>query len=159
MEDKKTDKIEYKEYVMFFEAFEKVRKEFFPRWRKNGEWGSQPLDDRDRLGTCVDEKWEGEFRGLSQKFIGVEREAIQEGDPDKIDAMIIHEICHAVLGIEKDHGVAWLNRMSYALRKAKKHGRERLCTLLFEDIHRWVREYASKKELENGTEARDHDQS
>ncbi|MBN2381432.1 hypothetical protein JXQ70_00985 [bacterium] len=81
-------------------AFEYVRKTYFPRWDKGGEWSVQ-LDPGLRLeGECI----------IKEKKIKV-----QSVSNNKIELyhLLIHEICHtSALG----HKKKWLNRM---LKKAE----------------------------------------
>lgn len=56
----------------------------------------------------------------------------QQTDPDELDRLLIHEICHAIA--KGGHGKAWRARMGAAARKATELGRNRLAQLLQQEI-------------------------
>lgn len=105
------------------EAFEYVRKTFFPRWDKAGQWKVQEKPDLPSHGKCDSEK-----KTINLQYISE--------DQDRLEGLLIHEICHAVT-IE-GHSKKWLDRMKAAATKAREVGHKELSKALFEEVEEYI---------------------
>ena len=102
-----------------------IRREFFPRWDRRGEWKCRVVADvNGSQGYCFSEH---KVIKLCRHLIGGDREGVQ--------LLLIHEICHAVTPL--GHGAKWLARMATAAKRAKAIGMKSLATRLRDE----AREY------------------
>jgi hypothetical protein len=98
------------------EAFQFVRRHFFPEWDKTGEWKTQNrgIEDCDTYeligGLCLKDR----------KTILVFR---IPDDEDDLKMLLIHEICHV---FAEWHGKKWLDKMLRAAKKASDLGMDSL---------------------------------
>ena len=104
----------------FREAFDLVRRVFFPRWDRKRLWRLRIVRNLDdSLGNC----------DFTHRIIKAASVPI---DDDELAALLIHEIAHAATA--SYHAKRWLIRMEKAAQQAKKIGRSRLATLIRQEI-------------------------
>src|SRR5262249_46996395 len=101
--------------------FKRVARDYFPRWHAWPRWRITTHPRRSSQGFCDDVRKVIEIR-------------VARDDADEFDAVMIHEICHAVTS--GDHGKAWQHRMLQAADRAEKLGRPRLAKLLRDQIEK-----------------------
>src|ERR1700730_1313962 len=96
------------------QAWAVVKRDYFPRWDPTGEW-------RLSFRLPSQARWAALLHGLCD----MERRLIFIGafpaDEDARDALLIHEICHAVA--TGFHGKPWQRRMEKAAARARALGR------------------------------------
>ena len=112
--------------------FEYVRKTFFPRWDRKGEWKIEfsegPSDDHDFIA----------WSNLSTKTIIIFRSKCPVGD--HLRAVLIHEICHAITSRASQplgHGEHWCNRMQDAAEIASRLRLIGVAKEISRDIYHW----------------------
>lgn len=103
------------------DAFDYVRKIFFPQWRRGVEWTVKVDANLAYYGRCDD----------GSKTILVQ--AVPEND-DKLHLILIHEICHAITG--EPHTKKWRNRLRQAGDTAKEIGRQQLANMIYREVER-----------------------
>ena len=104
----------------FQEAFDHVRRVFFPRWDRKRLWRLRIVRNLDdSVGTC----------DFTHRII---KAASVPVDDDELAALLIHEIAHAATA--SYHAKRWLTRMEKAAQLAKTLGRSRLATLIRQEI-------------------------
>ena len=91
------------------QAYEFIRKEFFPRWDKKKEWSIRLRRDLPSLGLC----------SLEQKRIEIQSKRPVEMP---LSLFFIHEISHAVTNAA--HTKEWMARMMRAAEKADQIDKE-----------------------------------
>lgn len=96
-----------------------IRRDYFPKWDRQGEWRMRLSSVGAEHGRCYPEK----------KLITIAR--VLDGK-DERDALMIHEICHAVTS--GSHGEPWLRRMEKAVSHAQTLGRDQLAELLQKQV-------------------------
>lgn len=99
-----------------------IRKTFFPRWDKEGQWIVKESENLPSQGLC----------DLKKKAIFLQY--LPEKDNDLYE-ILIHEICHAVT--DGGHGRKWLTRMLKASDIAKEIGYEQLSKLVHEQVEQY----------------------
>jgi hypothetical protein len=85
-------------------SFEQIKREFFPKWDRLGEWKIEWASENDMHGSqgkCCSEK-----KVILVSYLSYE--------------LIIHEICHAIAG--PHHGKTWANRFLKAANHAGRIG-------------------------------------
>lgn len=100
------------------QRFNSVKKLFFPQWDRAGCW---KVSSRNNLshGFCDRER----------KLICINYEL---SDDDSNDALMIHEICHAIAS--PGHGSTWKKRMERAAAKAVSINRPLLAETIRNDV-------------------------
>jgi len=93
---------------------------FFPRWHKHRQWRFTTNSRRTTDGYC-----DSEHRVITIPKSGV-RDAVDR------DAVVIHEICHAVTS--GGHGKRWINRMKKAAMRAESLAKHSLSSRLLKEI-------------------------
>jgi len=131
------------------EKYPYIRRVFFPRWDRKGEWRIKLCD---RIGMNGPGRTDGLCEHKS-KTIFVSR----EHDPKELDLVLIHEIAHAVT--RGGHGERWVARMEKAARRAEQIGRSELAeairrevaapTLTEDDVYDEVREFVDSHPKES----------
>jgi hypothetical protein len=96
-----------------------VRRDYFPRWDRAGEWRLTLGTPGRCQGRCDDER--------RRVRIGARHD-----DPAERDALLIHEICHAVA--DPGHAGKWLRRMRRAAEHAEALGNRRLAEVLLAEV-------------------------
>lgn len=99
--------------------FDRIKRLFFPRWDREGLWRVTTNASRQVHGRCDPERKRIEIILLNT-------------DPDKHDALIIHELCHAVTN--GGHEKTWQARMEAAAKRADRIERPKLAKLLRGEI-------------------------
>jgi len=99
--------------------FQVVKRLFFPRWDRADLWRVSTRSKRKVHGRCDTER----------RVIEI---VMQHTDPDEMDRLLIHEICHAVAA--GGHRTVWQRRMEAAAKRADQLGRSRLAELLRQEI-------------------------
>src|SRR5580700_6595928 len=99
--------------------FREIKQQFFPRWDRNNLWRVSTRSRRRVHGRCDPER----------RVIEI---VARHSDPDEMDRLMIHEICHAVA--DMGHGKVWQDRIENAAKTADDLGRHRLAELLREEI-------------------------
>ena len=105
--------------TMLHRRFSAVKRDFFPRWDRENQWRVSARSKRRVDGHCDVERRVIEIVALLD-------------DPDEMDTLIIHEICHAVAS--EGHGMKWQRRMERAARRAEEIGRLRLAELVRKEV-------------------------
>lgn len=100
-------------------AFEYIRKTYFPRWDKKGQWTVSYKGDLPSTGSC----------DIKNKAIFLDTAPAKD---DKLHFLLIHEICHAVT--TQSHGKKWKSRMLKASAKAKELGHKEISKMLHENV-------------------------
>lgn len=96
-------------------CWQDIRREVFPKWDQQGEWWMRLSSVGAEHGRCYPDK----------KLITI---AWVLDGKDERDALMIHEICHAVTS--GSHGEPWLRRMEKAAAHAQALDRRQLAELL-----------------------------
>ncbi len=108
------------------QEFDRVRREFFPRWDTKREWRVRTVSDPCYSdGRCRDDT----------KTIEVNsgrRATRADGGRMSLTALLIHEIAHAVTPL--GHGKRWQARMLSAAERAERLGRKDLADELRADV-------------------------
>lgn len=99
--------------------FHSVKSVFFPRWDRDDRWRVTTSSKRNVDGYCDSKR----------RVIEIVRTSSDH--PDKLDLLLIHEICHA---FSSGHGKMWQDRMSKAIKRAHEVGRHELAQLLQDEI-------------------------
>ena len=107
--------------IKLMDAFQFVRKTFFPRWDRNYQWRIYLDSDLPSLGRCNVQGKEMFLRGLQK-------------DEDELHFLIIHEICHVAAKGALGHNKNWYSRMEKAAEKAKDLGYEKLAEKIYADV-------------------------
>lgn len=108
------------------EVFNHVRRTYFPRWRNGGNWSIKlgEVPGRPNLrGRC----------DLETRIIWM---TAQWRDDEIVEAVVIHEIVHAVVG--PGHGIRFQRRMLKAAVLAEERGNAALAAALREDAEGWA---------------------
>jgi hypothetical protein len=92
---------------------------FFPTWEAERKWRCTTQTRRTNHGYC----------DMDRRIIEIGNVS---ADDDNLDALLIHEICHATASV--GHAKKWQHRMSRAAAKARKVGRNTLANLLDEQV-------------------------
>ncbi len=103
-------------------AFEYIRKTYFPRWDKKGQWTISYKDNLPSTGWC----------DIKNKAIFLDSPPAKD---DKLHFLLIHEICHAVT--PGSHGRKWKSRMLKASEKAKEIGHKEISKMLYENVEQY----------------------
>ena len=104
----------------FQEAFDLVRRVFFPRWDRKRLWRARIESNlKGSVGNC----------NFTDRII---KAASVPADDDELATLLIHEIAHAATA--SYHAKRWLTRMEKAAQQAKTIGRPRLATLIRNEI-------------------------
>jgi hypothetical protein len=104
------------------ELFQQIKRTFFPRWDRQGEWVFEEHEDLNGAhGYCRPK--EKSIQITVGEKLGVQ-----------LEMLLIHEICHAVASCS--HGNPWLTRMEKAAVKADEVGKAELATAIWEEIER-----------------------
>lgn len=97
----------------FQDMFEQIKREFFPKWDRKGEWKTEWVSDiNGALGKC----------DIATKTILMTYPCRK---------MFIHEICHAVA--DGGHTKRWSNRLLKAAKRADELGYTELGKSLFDE--------------------------
>ena len=104
---------------MLRQRFLAVKRYFFPRWDREDRWRVSTRSKRRVDGHCDAERRVIEIAALLD-------------DPDELDRLLVHEICHAVAGAS--HGKTWRRRMERAARRAEEIGRPRLARSIEKEV-------------------------
>ena len=104
-------------------SWEAIRTIYFPRWDRKCKWRIRQV-----LPGAI-----GRGNGECSRMECLIRMSEVSSDPDELDSLIIHEICHAVSN-KDDHGNEWQAKMRVAALRAQTLGRQRLTGKLVEDI-------------------------
>jgi hypothetical protein len=110
------------------DAFEFVRKEFFPRWDTKGLWSLVPTDAPPHYSSG--EYIFGGYCDTDLKEIGFRSDL--EGPA--LEQVLIHEICHAVSGMNT-HGKKFQERLGRAAVTARSKGVVELVRLIEQDLN------------------------
>jgi hypothetical protein len=99
--------------------FMRIKQQFFPQWDRQNQWRVRTTSKRNVQAYC----------DTRRRLIEI---VLQVVDSDKLDRLLIHEICHAVGSA--GHGKQWQARMERAAQKAEALGRHHLAQLLRDEI-------------------------
>ncbi len=99
--------------------FERIKRVYFPRWSAGEHWRVKCGSARNVHGRC----------DIKTRTVEI---ALLCDDTDKADALMIHEICHAVAS--PGHGKIWKARLESAAIKAEQLGRPALAGILGSEI-------------------------
>lgn len=101
------------------QRFRRIKKLFFPRFDRDNRWRAKSSSKRNVHGYCDSEHRVIE---IAHNF---------SDDPDELDLLLIHEICHA---FASSHGKMWQDRMQKAAQRADEIERHELAKLLRDEI-------------------------
>ena len=110
------------------DLFERVRRMFFPRWRRGKNWSVKlgVAPGRPRLRGWCD---------LEERTIWMKP---QWRDDENVEASVIHEVIHAVVGAE--HDGPFQRRMLKAADDAEAQGNAALASELRKEVADWAAE-------------------
>ncbi len=115
------------------EEFEFIRKTFFPRWDRKEEWRIILVQDiNGTQGECL----------KRTKTIHILKEL---GSIEELQALLIHEICHAV-GYW-GHARKWQDRMLRSARQAADSGLSALADILRRNVQRYKESHRETAEM------------
>ena len=109
------------------EVFDRVRSTYFPRWRSGGNWSI-------KLGAVPG--WP-DLRGHCDLETHIIWMVPQWRDDEIVEATVIHEIVHAIMG-RPGHGVRFRRRLLKAAELAEESADAALAAALREDAENWA---------------------
>ena len=112
------------------QRFQRIKREFFPRWDKKNEWRIRQ-DSRFKRPGYAECQVERKTIKINLHNLDNIHRNISEND---VDVLIIHEICHAI--VNGYHGPRFCNRLKEARLHAESIGRKSLAELLLKEEDR-----------------------
>jgi hypothetical protein len=106
------------------QRFQMIKREFFPGWDKKNQWRIRQDKKFKRPGHA---ECRAELKTIRVNLHNLDN-LHRNISEDDVDALIIHEICHAV--VNSYHGRKFCNRLKEARQHAESIGRRDLAELL-----------------------------
>lgn len=112
------------------QRFQRIKREFFPRWDKNNQWRIRQDKRYKRPGYAECQAERKTIKVNLYKLDNLNRNISE----DDVDQLIIHEICHAV--VNQYHGPNFYKRIKEVRLHAESIGRRSLAELILKDEDR-----------------------
>ena len=113
--------------------FKKIKSIFFPRWDKENNWQLSNSINANFSNICPD----GHCSNSSKTLYIL-------SDINEYERMLIHLICHAIVG--NNHGNLWKKRMLKVADLAKKYELNELASSINNDVYHYIKSLKPTKE-------------